>query len=41
MHYNTWPPIEADPQEFKRKVSSLRKECTIMEFGSEIELKAS
>ena len=38
MHYSTWPPIEADPNEFKRKVNSLRKECTVMEFDSEIVL---
>lgn len=38
MHYNTWPPIEVDPQEFKRKVLAIKKECTILNFGEEIEL---
>ncbi len=38
MHYNTWEPITVDPEEFKLKVNSLRKECIIMEYGSEINL---
>ncbi len=38
MHYNTFGVIEADPQEFKRKVESIGKKCTIIPFGESIEL---
>lgn len=38
MHYNTFPVIEVDPNEFKTKVEALGKKCTVMEFGEEIEL---
>ena len=38
MHYNTFGVIQADPQEFKRKVESIGKKCTIMPFGETIEL---
>ena len=38
MHYNTWPPISADPNEFKEKLVAQGKECIVMEYGSEIEL---
>ena len=34
MHYNTWPLIEADPNEFKRKIKELNKKCIVLEFGS-------
>lgn len=38
MHYNTWPPIAADPNEFKNKVETIGKKSIVMEFGEEIEL---
>ncbi len=38
MHYNTFPVIEADPNEFKQRVSNMGKDCRVMEFGEEIEL---
>jgi len=38
IHYNTFSEIAADPQEFKHKVESIRKNAKVMEFGEEIEL---
>ncbi|MGH2575379.1 MAG: metal-dependent hydrolase [Ignavibacteria bacterium] len=38
MHYNTFSEIEADPNEFKRKVESIGKKCRIIEFGETIEI---
>lgn len=38
IHYNTWPPIESDPEEFKSKVRAVNKECIVMNYGEEIEL---
>lgn len=38
MHYNTFPVIEADPEEFKKKLSQRNKECIVMEFGEELEI---
>lgn len=38
MHYNTFPIISADPNEFKKKVEALNKKCIVMQFGEEIEL---
>ncbi len=38
IHYNTFPVIPADPEEFKRKVESIGKKCKVMEFGETIEL---
>lgn len=38
MHYNTFPVINSDPLEFKKKVESTGKKCIVMEFGQEIEL---
>ena len=38
MHYNTFPVIEADPNEFKQKVEAIGKECLVMEYGQEIEI---
>ena len=38
MHYNTFPVIAADPDEFKRKVESLGKKCKVMNYGEEIEI---
>lgn len=36
IHYNTWPPIAADPQVFKSKVEALDKGCIVIEYGNEI-----
>jgi len=38
MHYDTFGVIEADPKEFKRKVESIGKKCTIIPFGESIEV---
>ena len=38
MHYNTWPPIKADPKIFKKMVEELGKEVIIMNPNQEIEL---
>jgi L-ascorbate metabolism protein UlaG (beta-lactamase superfamily) len=38
MHYNTFPVIEADPNEFKQQVEAIGKQAIVMEFGQEIEL---
>lgn len=38
MHYSTFGVIEADPQEFKRKVESIGKKCSIIPFGESIEI---
>ncbi len=38
MHYNTFPVIKADPNEFKTKVEQAGKNCIVMEYGQEIEL---
>lgn len=38
IHYNTFGVIQADPQEFKRKVESIGKKCVIIPFGETIEL---
>ena len=38
MHYNTFPVIEADPEEFKNKVESVGKGCLVLEYGQEIDL---
>jgi L-ascorbate metabolism protein UlaG (beta-lactamase superfamily) len=38
MHYNTFGIIKADPDEFKRKVESIGKKCTVIPFGSSIEI---
>jgi len=38
MHYNTWPPIEADPNDFKERLVSLNKESIVMDYGSELSL---
>jgi L-ascorbate metabolism protein UlaG (beta-lactamase superfamily) len=38
MHYSTFGVIEADPQEFKRKVESIGKKCCIIPFGESIEI---
>lgn len=38
MHFNTFPVIEADPKEFKRKVEAQGSKARVMEYGEEIEL---
>ena len=38
MHYNTFPVIKADPNEFKSKVEKKGMKCKVMSFGEEIEL---
>ncbi len=36
MHYNTFPVIKADPEEFKQKLEAKGKQCKILEYGEEI-----
>jgi len=36
MHYNTFPVIEANPEEFKQKVEAKGKKCRILNYGEEI-----
>ncbi len=38
MHYNTFPVIEPDPNEFKTKVEAMGKKSIVMEYGQEIDL---
>ncbi len=38
MHYNTFPVIEADPHEFRKKIEAIGKKARVMEYGEEIEL---
>ncbi len=38
IHYNTFPVIEASPNEFKAKVESIGKKSIVLEYGQEIEL---
>lgn len=38
MHYNTFPVIEADPQNFKTRVEASGKKAIVMEYGEEISL---
>ncbi len=38
MHYNTFPVIEANPLEFKRKLEEKNKISIVLEYGEEIEL---
>ena len=38
IHYNTFPVIKADPNEFKQKVEAKGKKCRVMEYGEEISL---
>jgi L-ascorbate metabolism protein UlaG (beta-lactamase superfamily) len=38
MHFNTFPVIEADPNEFVQKVESLGKKGLVMELGETIEV---
>lgn len=36
MHYNTFPVIEVNPQEFKNKVEALNYKCKVMEINETI-----
>ncbi|MBU1568542.1 MAG: metal-dependent hydrolase [Proteobacteria bacterium] len=38
MHYNTFPVIQADPEEFKKQVEAIGKKVVVMGFGEEIVL---
>lgn len=38
MHYNTWPVIAADPNEFRRKAESKGIACKVLKYGEEISL---
>lgn len=36
MHYNTFPVIQSDPEDFKKKVEALGKKVIVLKFGQEI-----
>ncbi len=38
IHYNTFPVIEANPNEFQRRLQAMGRKCIVMDFGQEIEL---
>ena len=38
MHFNTFPVIKSDPEQFKINVESFGKKCVIMQPGEEIDL---
>ncbi len=38
MHYNTFPVIEADPEEFRKKVEERGKKAVVLAYGQEIDL---
>ena len=38
MHYSTFPLIEADPYEFKRRLEEKGKNCRVLNFGQEIDV---
>ena len=38
IHYNTFPVINSDPNEFKKLVEARGVNCKVMSFGEEIEL---
>lgn len=38
MHYNTFPVINADPNDFKNKIEQLGKKSIVLAYGQEIEL---
>ncbi len=38
IHYNTWPLIQADPQEFCSKVSELDIKCRVLKPGESVEI---
>mgnify|MGYP001768490645 FL=1 len=37
MHYNTWPVVSADPEDFAAKVGALGKKCLPLKPGEEIQ----
>ncbi|NLK09076.1 MAG: metal-dependent hydrolase [Firmicutes bacterium] len=38
MHYNTFPLIKQDPQEFARRLEALRIKCAVLNSGESIEI---
>lgn len=38
IHYNTFPVIQSDPNEFKKLVEAQGKNCKVLSFGEEIDL---
>jgi L-ascorbate metabolism protein UlaG (beta-lactamase superfamily) len=38
MHYDTFPAIPADPNQFKELLEKVGKKCRVMNFGEEIEI---
>src|SRR3989339_12621 len=36
IHYNTFPVIQSDPEEFKKRVEALGKKVIVLKFGQEI-----
>ena len=38
IHYNTFPVIEADPQEFRKKVEAVGINSRVLDYGEEIKL---
>ncbi len=38
IHFGTFPVIDTNPEEFRRKVESIGKKCVILPFGEEIEI---
>jgi len=36
MHYNTFPVINSDPEEFKKRVEALGKKVIVLKYGQEI-----
>jgi L-ascorbate metabolism protein UlaG (beta-lactamase superfamily) len=36
MHYNTWPIIQVDANNFAEKVQAIGKECFLLKPGEEI-----
>jgi L-ascorbate metabolism protein UlaG (beta-lactamase superfamily) len=38
IHYNTFPVIEANPDEFVAKVEAIGKKAKVMAYGEEINL---
>ena len=38
MHYNTFPVIKEDPENFKSRIEKTGKKCRVLNFGEEIEL---
>jgi L-ascorbate metabolism protein UlaG (beta-lactamase superfamily) len=38
VHYNTFPVIQANPDEFKTKVEKIGRKCLVLKYGEEITL---